>query len=140
VATSSNLDAYLAEPRNVIVAGVRKDGRPHLSPNWFFWDGERFYISTTRGRVKYSIFRRDPRVELNIDDVTGFRTVLVSGKVEIREDVHQELQHFRAISTKHGRPATSDEELAQTLIADDRVLLSITPNGPPDTWTTWGLD
>jgi len=33
------LEAFLAEPRNVIVAGIRKDGRPHVSPNWFFWDG-----------------------------------------------------------------------------------------------------
>jgi PPOX class probable F420-dependent enzyme len=98
VTTTSNLDIFLAEPRNVIVAGIRKDGRPHLTPNWFFWDGDRFYVSTTRNRVKYKIFRRDPRVELNIDDVTGFRTVLVSGTVEIREDVHSELDRFRAIS------------------------------------------
>jgi PPOX class probable F420-dependent enzyme len=140
VATPPKLEAFLAEPRNVIVAGIRKDGRPHLSPNWFFWDGERFYISTTRGRVKYHIFRRDPRVELSIDDVTGFRSVLISGSVEIREDVRPELAHFRSISSKHGRPATSDDDLAQSLIADDRVLLSITPGGPPDTWTTWGLD
>jgi PPOX class probable F420-dependent enzyme len=140
MATPSKLDAFLAEPRNVIVAGIRKDGRPHLSPNWYFWDGERFYISTTRGRVKYRVFRRDPRVELSIDDVTGFRSVLVSGTVEIREDVREELDHFRAISSNHGRPATSDEELARTLLADDRVLLSITPTGPPETWTTWGLD
>jgi PPOX class probable F420-dependent enzyme len=140
VTTTSNLDIFLAEPRNVIVAGIRKDGRPHLTPNWFFWDGDRFYVSTTRNRVKYKIFRRDPRVELNIDDVTGFRTVLVSGTVEIREDVHSELDRFRAISTKHGRPATSDEELTAGLIADDRVLLSITPTGTPDTWTTWGLE
>ncbi len=137
---AAKLDAFLAEPRNVVVAGIRKDGRPHLSPNWFFWDGERFYISTIRGRVKYHVFRRDPRVELSIDDATGFRSVLISGTVEIREDVHQELDHFRAISSKHGRRVTSDEELAKTLIADDRVLLSITPTGSPDTWTTWGLD
>ena len=51
--------AFLAEPRNIVVAGIRRDGRPHLSPNWFFWDGQRFYVSTTRGRVKYAIFRRD---------------------------------------------------------------------------------
>ena len=30
------VEAFLAEPRNVIVAGLRKDGRPHVSPNWFF--------------------------------------------------------------------------------------------------------
>lgn len=36
--------------------------------------GERFFISTTRDRVKYKIFKRDPRVELIIDDATGHRS------------------------------------------------------------------
>jgi hypothetical protein len=44
------LGVFLAEPRNVIVAGVRADGRPHLSPNWFLRDGENFYVSATRTR------------------------------------------------------------------------------------------
>src|SRR5262249_9519728 len=86
-AAMSSLSEFLAEPRNVIVAGIRRDGRPHLSPNFFFWDGERFFISTTRDRVKYKIFSRDPRVELIIDDATGHRYARVSGTVEILEDV-----------------------------------------------------
>lgn len=134
------LDAFLAEPRNVVVAGIRRDGRPHLSPNWFLWDGEKFYVSTTRPRVKYKIFRRDPRVELLIDDATGHRYAQLNGTVEIREDVKPELSRFRAIREKHGHKLGSDEELAAALIADDRVLLAITPSGPPSTWTTVGLD
>jgi PPOX class probable F420-dependent enzyme len=136
----SRLDAFLAEPRNVIVAGIRKDGRPHLSPNWFLWDGEKFYVSTTRNRVKYRVFRRDPRVELLIDDPTGFRYVQTAGTVEIREDVHTELPRFRAIREKHGRAVPPDGELAAELVADDRVLLAITPAGPPSAWTARGLD
>jgi len=136
----TRLESFLAEPRNVIVAGIRKDGRPHLSPNWFFWDGERFYISTTRNRVKYPMFRRDPRVELVVDDATGFRYVHVSGQVEIREDIPAELHRFRAIREKHGRAVPPDEILATELIADNRVLLAITPSSPPSTWTTKGLD
>ena len=136
----TRLESFLAEPRNVIVAGIRKDGRPHLSPNWFFWDGERFYISTTRSRVKYPMFRRDPRVELVVDDATGFRYVHVSGQVEIREDIPAELHRFRAIREKHGRAVPPDEILATELIADNRVLLAITPSSPPSTWTTKGLD
>jgi PPOX class probable F420-dependent enzyme len=108
-APSSQLDAFLAEPRNVIVAGIRKDGRPHLTPNWFVWDGDKFYVSTTRQRVKYKLFRRDPRVELVIDDPTGHRYVQADG------------------------------QLAAELAAEDRVMLAITPSGPPATWTVWGL-
>jgi PPOX class probable F420-dependent enzyme len=140
MANTEKIEAFLAEPRNVMVAGIRRNGRPHLSPNWFFWDGKQFYISITRSRVKYSIFKRDPRVELAVDDSTAFRAVLISGTVEIREDLAAELPHFRAIRQKHGAPVPGDEEWLKTLTDDGRVLLAITPDGPPDTWTSWGLD
>ena len=81
------IEAFLAEPKNIIVAGIRRDGRPHVSPNWFFWDGEKFYVSTTRKRAKYNIFRRDPRVELVIDDPADRRYIGLSGTVEVREDI-----------------------------------------------------
>jgi PPOX class probable F420-dependent enzyme len=134
------LEGFLAEPRNVIVAGIRKDGRPHVSPNWFFWDGERFYVSTTRPRVKYKIFTRDPRVELVVDDATGHRYVALSGTVEILEDVQPNLHLFRAIGEKHGREIPPDARLAADLIADDRVLLAITPTAPQSDWTAVDLD
>jgi PPOX class probable F420-dependent enzyme len=132
--------SFLAEPRNVIVAGIRKDGRPHLSPNWFLWDGEKFYVSTTRKRAKYAIFRRDARAELVVDDATGHRYVQIPATVEIREDVPANVSLFRAIREKHGRLVPADDELAAELIADDRVLLVFTPSAAPAAWMTVGLD
>ena len=136
----ATLDEFLSQPRNVVVVGIRKDGRPQATPNWFSWDGERFYVSTTRGRAKYKIFSRDPRVELLFDDSEGFRYVALSGTVEILEDVRAELARFRAIREKHGRPSVADDQLAQDLLDEGRVLLAITPNGPRSTWTIHGLD
>ena len=136
----SSLSEFLAEPRNVIVAGVLRDGRPHLSPNWFFWDGERFFIRTTRDRVKFGIFSRDPRVELIIDDATGHRYARVSGTVEILEDAHGNLPTNRAIREKHGMHVPADQELATSLIADNRVLLAVTPTKPPTEWSVMGVE
>jgi PPOX class probable F420-dependent enzyme len=136
----SSLFDFLAEPRNVIVAGVKRDGRPHLSPNLFFWDGERFFISTTRDRVKYKIFNRDPRVELIVDDATGHRYARVSGTVEILEDVSSNLPMDRAIREKHGMAVGTDEELAASLIADNRVLLAVTPTKPASGWSVLGVE
>ena len=130
----------MAERRNAVVAGIRRDGRPHLSPNWFYWDGQRFYVSTTRSRVKYAIFRRDPRAQLLIDDSTGFRAVLVPATVEVREDIAAELPGFRAIREKHGRIVPGDQEHLRTLAAEGRVLLVFTPDQPLANWTCWGLD
>ena len=140
MASTEKIGAFLAERRNVIVAGIRRDWRPHLSPNWFCWDGERFCVSTTRGRVKYAIFRRDPRAQLLVDDSSGFRAVLVPATVEIREDIAAELPRFRAIREKHGVEVPDDEEHLRALRAERRVLLAITPDKPPSGWACWGLD
>jgi PPOX class probable F420-dependent enzyme len=140
VASTDKIEAFLAERRNAVVAGIRRDGRPHLSPNWFYWDGQRFYVSTTRSRVKYAIFRRDPRAQLLVDDCTGFRAVLVPATVEVREDIAAELPRFRAIREKYGRAVPGDEEHLRALAAEGRVLLVFTPDQPLANWTCWGLD
>jgi PPOX class probable F420-dependent enzyme len=80
------LAQFLAERRNATMATVRANGTPHLSPMWFYWDGERFYISTTRDRVKYKNLERNPVVSLCIDDVTGLTYVVAEGKAEIRTE------------------------------------------------------
>jgi len=130
---------FIAQSRNLILAGSRADGRPHLTPTWFGWDGERFYVSTTRGRVKYKIFRRDPRAQLLLDDPVESRAVLLPATVEIREDAAAELPRFRAIREKYGMKALDDSEHLESLVAEGRVLLAIAPDGPPSTWTSWGL-
>jgi PPOX class probable F420-dependent enzyme len=140
MASTEQIEAFLAEPRNVVVAGIRRDGSPHLSPNWFYWDGQRFCISTTRHRAKYAIFRRDRRAQLLVDDCTGYRAVLVRGTAEIREDIAAELPRFRAIREKHGVAVPGEEEQLRGLTAEGRVLLAITPDGPMSSWTCWGLD
>lgn len=139
MSSSTALEAFLAEPRNVIVAGIRKDGRPHVSPNWFFWDGEHFYVSTTRKRAKYTIFRRDPRAVLVVDEPAGMRYVEIPATTEIREDVPANVHLFRAIREKHGRAVPADDQFAADLIADDRVLLVFTPSTPQSEWTSMNI-
>jgi PPOX class probable F420-dependent enzyme len=136
---SDHLEAFLAAQRNLIVAGTRVDGRPHVTPTWFYWDGERFYVSTTRSRSKYAIFRRDPRAQLVVDDPAGLRAVLIPATVEIREDAAAELSRFGAIRDKYRMDVLSDQEHLESLLAEGRVLLAITPDGPPSSWTSWGF-
>ena len=131
------IEAFLAEPRNAMVGAIRRDGRPQMTPNWFHWDGSRFYVSTTKRRRKFENFRRDPRVQLAIDDSTGFRTVLVDGTVELRDDREAVFEQFKAIRAKHGREQDDEAFLAE-LKRDERVLLIITPDKPIDEWTSWG--
>ncbi len=138
--SSDGIEAFLAQQRNLMVAGIRRDGRPHLTPTWFCWDGERFYVSTTRRRAKYAVFRRDPRAQLAVDDPAGLRAVLIPATAEIREDIAAELPRFRAIREKYGMDPLNDQDHLGLLIADERVLLVLNPDGPVSTWTCWGFD
>jgi PPOX class probable F420-dependent enzyme len=140
MADTVKVQAFLAERRNAVVAGVRRNGEPHLSPNWFYFDGEKFYVSTTRDRAKFTIFRANPRGVVLVDDSTGYRYVRVAVTVEIREHLPAELPTFRAIRQKMGVAVPSDEEFLAAQQSEGRVLLAMTPDGPPDTWTIRGLD
>jgi hypothetical protein len=40
MASTDKIEVFLAEPRNVVVGGIHRDRRPHLSPNRFCWDGQ----------------------------------------------------------------------------------------------------
>jgi len=133
------MNAFLAEPRNAIVAGVRRNGMPQMTPNWFLWDGTRFFISTTRSRAKYRVFSREPRVQLAIDDATGFRYVVLDGRVEISEDIYHGLPYFRDLRHKHGRTEQTDDELRDEMDRDGRVLLIVTPDRPQSEWLSLGF-
>src|SRR5947209_7812835 len=95
--TRELIEQFLAEVRNIMVGAIRKDGRPQITPNWFYWDGARFYISTTKTRQKYRNFSRDPRVQLVLDDSTGFRALMIDGTVEIWDDHERGLPYFKKI-------------------------------------------
>ena len=60
----------------------------------------------------------------------GFRCVLVPARVGIQEDVAAELGRFGAIREKHGIEVPPDAEHLASLVADQQVCSSITPDGP----------
>jgi PPOX class probable F420-dependent enzyme len=130
--TKEEIEGFLAERRNVVLGTIRKDGAPQLNPMWFFWTGEVFYISTTKTRFKYGHLRRDPRVTLCIDDVTGFRTVIVEGRAEIVED--DIWGPTRLIVEKYVDKDHVEARLAR-LRTEPRVLIVV----HPQQWISWDL-
>lgn len=83
---SAKRDAFLAGKHNAILATIKQDGSPQLTPVWYRWDGEQFWVSITKERAKYKNILRDPRVSLCIDDAGTFTTVIASGKAHLTED------------------------------------------------------
>lgn len=73
--TASRLD----QARNVWVATVRPDGRPHLVPIWFVTAAaDRWYLCTAPGSVKARNLGANPHLALALED--GDRPYIVEGQ------------------------------------------------------------
>jgi PPOX class probable F420-dependent enzyme len=85
IPSAERQQAVLASMPNVIVATVRRDGTPQLTPNWYLWTGSEFWVATPIGTAKVRNLRRDPRIVLCIDDPAGGDYVQVTGTATIIE-------------------------------------------------------
>src|ERR1700722_18534615 len=78
---------FLDQPRNAIVATIRPNGIPQLSPIWFLWRTDRFVLSAGVSTAKAANLRRDPRISLCIDDEPGARYLTATGHVSQVDEV-----------------------------------------------------
>jgi len=84
--TQDKMNTFLNGKYNAILATIKHDGGPQLTPVIYRWDGERFWVSTTKDRAKYLNIRRDPRISLCIDEAATGTTVIATGKARLTED------------------------------------------------------
>lgn len=131
------MESFLSEVRNIIVATIRRDGRPQMTPNWFVWQDGKFYISTTKTRVKYKNLKRDPRIQLTLDDAEKHRCLIVDGSAEILENIDEFIPYSRAIRAKHRGSPPDDAALRAELARDQRVIVKVTPDREPEEWLSW---
>ena len=76
------VEEFLVDPQNLILATLRTDGRPQLSPVWFVWRDNAFWISTAASTAKWRNLLRDQRCSGIIDNING-QYIYVSGTAEI---------------------------------------------------------
>ena len=82
--TTAEVDEFLAAERTCRVATSGKDGRPHVVPLWFVWDGTSLWLSSVVRSQRWTDLMRDPRVAVVIDAgvaYTELRGVELSGEV-----------------------------------------------------------
>jgi F420H(2)-dependent biliverdin reductase len=80
--TTPAAEEYLASRSNIILATLRRDAGPQLSPVWFVWRDGAFYISTSHNSAKWRNLERDQRCSGIIDHLDG-RYIYVSGVAEL---------------------------------------------------------
>ncbi|ANS65330.1 Pyridoxamine 5'-phosphate oxidase [Streptomyces lincolnensis] len=58
----------LAEERHAWLCTVRPDGSPHVTPVWFVFRDDTWWIGTDGGSVKVRNIEKSPRVSLTLED------------------------------------------------------------------------
>lgn len=90
----------LADEPNIWLATVRTDGRPHLTPVWFVWVADRFWVGTYPNAVKTANLRSNPRLSVALED--GNRPLVAEGTVVLHENLTTlPLAVVRAFSKKY---------------------------------------
>jgi hypothetical protein len=88
--TAAEIDEFLSAERTCRVATASKDGRPHVAPLWFAWDGNSLWLNSVVRSQRWTDLERDPRIAVVIDAGVEFdelRGVELSGAVAPVGDV-----------------------------------------------------
>ncbi len=126
--------AVVAAQHHAVLATLRRDGTPQMSPVSATVDDQgRVVVSTRQAAFKVRNLRRDPRAWLCVlpDGFYGGRWIQVGGRariVELPEAMEPLVDYYRSISGEH--PDWDDYRTAMQ--RDERVLLQIelTSAGP----------
>ena len=130
-ATEFDSHALLAEARLGVLATIKSDGRPQLSPVTPFYDRDAgaLHVSMTEGRAKTANLRRDPRAALEVTSADGWSWATAEGTVTLigpgtdpdGPEVDALVEYYRAAAAEHPDWA----EYRAVMVADRRVLMTM---------------
>jgi PPOX class probable F420-dependent enzyme len=124
--------ALLTESRLGVLATIKSDGRPQLSPVTPTYDREAgiIYVSITEGRAKTANLRRDPRAALEVTSADGWAWATAEGTVALTgpgtdpngAEVEALVEYYRAAAGEH----PNWDEYRAVMVSDRRVLMALT--------------
>ena len=130
--TGSSFDphALLAGGRLGVLATIKSDGRPQLSPVTPFYDrgAGTIYVSMTVGRAKTANLRRDPRATLEVTSADGMAWATAEGTATLTgpggdahgPEVQALVDYYRRAAGEH----PDWDEYRAVMVADRRVLMA----------------
>jgi PPOX class probable F420-dependent enzyme len=122
---AQEIAAYLDAPYIAVVATIHRNGAPHLTPNWYRYDGKVLTLITRTDRLKYLNLQRNNRISVCIyDPPVASNYVVISGTASCRDqDIWDEA---RRIIERYRAPEEVDDYLARWK-TEPRVLVTVTP-------------
>jgi PPOX class probable F420-dependent enzyme len=131
-ATSFDPHQLLADTRLAVLATIKADGRPQLSPVTPFYDRAAglLYVSMTEGRAKTANLRRDARATLEVTRADGWAWATAEGTATLigpgtdpdGPEVRALVDYYRKAAGEH----PDWDEYRSVMVADRRVLMTMT--------------
>jgi PPOX class probable F420-dependent enzyme len=131
-ATAFNPHTLIAESRLGVLATIKSNGVPQLSPVTPFYDRAAgvIYVSMTEGRAKTANLRRDPRAALEVTSSDGWAWATAEGTVTLTgpgtdphgPGVEALVDYYRSAAGEH----PDWDEYRAVMVSDRRVLMAMT--------------
>ena len=107
-----DVEAFLKEPNVAALSTVRPDGRPHVVPVWYEWDGREFTVSSFRELQKVKNVARKGFAALSVFTTElPYRQVTVEGLARVGgplDNVWRERLAVRYLGSTAGRAYVRD--------------------------------
>ena|SRR5713101_7207563 len=124
---NAHIEERLRNDLMIWLSSVRPDGRPHIVPVWFLWDGESILIFSQPHTQKIRNLRYNPNVMLALDDTrSGNDVVMFEGKAELLNEPTVNTT-MAAYATKYDSLLRSMGWDAATMAAAHSLPIRITP-------------
>ncbi len=135
------IDNLLNESILARIATIDENGRPHVVPVWFGWDGECLWISAYSSTHKVRNIQKNPWISVVIDTTTNNidnQAVVLEGKTELVRRPREFLREkFTWIYARYlGNEGVLADDPQEWINDNQNLLIKMTP----EKVISWGLD
>ena len=113
--SEEELSSFLQKQISLQIGTINKDGSPHLTTMWYFYDGESFIFHTYTKSQKIINLQKDPRITLLTEagsQYSDLQGIIVYGNAEIingKDSLEEVIRYMEMVGEKY----IKDEEGAQ---------------------------
>jgi len=113
--SEEELSSFLKKQISLQIGTINKDGSPHLTTMWYFYDGENFIFHTYTKSQKIINLKRDSRITLLTEagsQYSDLQGIIVYGNAEIingKDSLEEVIRYMEMVGEKY----VKDEDGAQ---------------------------
>ncbi len=123
------INQFLSGTKMAVMATINKDGSPHLSPTWYYYDGEQLSFVTTKERLKYFNLKRDGRIAICVyEPPLASDYVVIQGRATIDDSADTDIWDGARQVLRRYVEADQVDDYVERWKTEPRILVKITPD------------